>query len=148
MGWDERDADKSDMRRLVLSSIKVLLEITLNRSSHLQMSSVAFPVGSRASPCSSLLPGASFPSLTPRCSWYSPQRKRTAHCPCPHDGHLEKIHSQTTNTTTVTKARLEIHMIHEAGTVSSPAMAILLFLTTRVFALCLWPSSTSSCISF
>lgn len=37
-----------------MSLIKDLLEITLNRI-HLQMSSVAFPVGSRASPCSSLV---------------------------------------------------------------------------------------------
>lgn len=78
MGWDERHPDKSDTRRLLMSSIKDLLEITLNRSSHLQMSLVAFPVGSRAFPWSSLLPGAFFTSLTPRGSWHSFQRTRTA----------------------------------------------------------------------
>lgn len=39
----------------------------------------------------------------------------------------------------VTKPRLEIHMIHEAGTVSSPAMSIPLVLAAPVFACDLLP---------
>ena len=83
-----------------MNLIKDMLEITLNRSSNLQISSVAFPVGSRAF----LLAG--YCSLVHPFTWHlhlDVLFSEVEDYPLPrallHDGHLEKIQTWTSNIT-------------------------------------------------
>lgn len=132
-----------------MNFMQELLEITISRGSDLQINSMAFPVGSRAS-----LPSAQYSHLLHLFSHlhFLLLFSDVGNCSLPrvllHNGHLEKIHAWDNNSPVVLyhkKPRLEIPMIHETGTAQWCLLLHAIILGTPDFTFCLWSSSASVC---